>query len=420
VKLLPKTRKRRRQRTVTVRKLFDGRLRIEQRPPRRAYYARACIQGKLIVKSTGEPSLPAAKRVATEWYQDLLAKDRLGESIHARTFGDVAEKFLKYQDEVQHVSAGQRGNYHDKWSVLKPYLAAVKINEIDLQFLEDLRERRYQKSVADKKPVSPGTLKKDLVFIRLVLRHAMDRERCLDHLPAFPSFGQQKWKIVPKPRPFFTKAQYDTLKQKASERIRTADNPRLREQRQELYDFILMCVGGCLRVDEARNLRFKNVEITRQSGEDVLRLQVLGKHSPDGRTTEDGFGMYGAVPAFRRLRKRRPDATPDDFLFVHHHRDGFRELLDACGMRETERGKRDLKSLRPTGISLRLDLGPANPDFRALAKIVRTSPEMIHKFYDQTRPAELLDRVMGFREPAKTEQGRKRKTKASSKTKASA
>lgn len=162
-----------------------------------------------------------------------------------------------------------------------------------------------------------------------------------------------------------------------------------------------MCVGGCLRVDEARNLRFKDVEMTRQNGEDVLRLQVLGKHSPDGRTTEEGFGMYGAVPAFRRIRKRRTDAKPDDFLFVHHHRDGFRELLEACGMRETDRGKRDSKSLRPTGISLRLDLGPANPDFRALAKVVRTSPEMIHKFYDQTRPAELLDRVMGFRETKK-------------------
>jgi hypothetical protein len=48
---------------------------------------------------------------------------------------------------------------------------------------------------------------------------------------------------------------------------------------------------------------------------------------------------------------------------------------------------------------LRLDLGPANPDFRALAKVVRTSPEMIHKFYDQTHPADLLDRVMGFRKP---------------------
>jgi hypothetical protein len=397
VKRLKKTGKTGSQRTITVRKLFDGRVRIERRPPRLAYYVRVCIQGKLLVKSTGETTLTGARKFAESWYDDLRARVRLGETIHGATFDTVTDRFLKYQDSVEHVSEGQRRNYHQKWSVLEPYLQGVKVTEIDLQFLEDLRERRYQKAQTDKKPVSSSTLKKDLVFIRLVLKYAVERERCLKQLPAFPSFAQQKWKIVPTPRPFFPKAEYDRLKSVASARIREADNPRVKEQRQELYDFILMSVGGCLRVDEARNLRFKDVELTRLNGEEVLRLQVLGKHSPDGRTLEEGFGMYGAVPAFRRIRKRKPNAQPDDLLFEHHHRDGFRELLEVCEMRETERGKRDLKSLRPTGISLRLDLGPTNPDFRALAKVVRTSPEMIHKFYDQTRPAELLDRVMGFR-----------------------
>ena len=118
---------RRRQRTVTVRKLFEGRLRIERRPPRRAYYARVCIQGKLIVKTTGETTIVAAKRVAGDWYRDLLAKARLGEDIHGKTFGEVAEKFLSYQDEVAQVSHGQRGNYHDKWSLLKPYVELARV-----------------------------------------------------------------------------------------------------------------------------------------------------------------------------------------------------------------------------------------------------------------------------------------------------
>jgi len=40
-----------------------------------------------------------------------------------------------------------------------------------------------------------------------------------------------------------------------------------------------------------RNLRFKDVTIGRHNGEEVLFLKVLGKHSPDGRTYEDGYGM---------------------------------------------------------------------------------------------------------------------------------
>jgi hypothetical protein len=410
----------RRQSTKTVLKLFEGRLQIELRPPRQNYYARVCIQGKLLGKSTGETRLPAAKRAAKTWFAGLLAQKDRGESIHAKTFGWVAERFLKYQDEVAHVSQGQINNYHDKWSVLKTHLDSVRVDSIDLSFLEDLRERRHRASLVNraarstdtpddeepaKKAVSSSTLKKDFIFIRLVLKHAIERERCLERLPVFPSFGQQKWKILPKPRPFLSAAEYKILKARAQERIKETDNPRVRDERQELYDFIVMCVGGCLRVDEARHLRFKDVTVGRHNGEAVLFLKVLGKHSPDGKTYEDGYGMYGAVPAFRRIQKRRPNARPDESLFIHHHRDSFRELLTACGMRQTDRGKRDLKSLRPTGISLRLDKGPKNIDFRDLAKVVRTSPDMIHKFYDQTHPSESLGRVVGFREA--DEEGKK-------------
>ena len=154
-------------------------------------------------------------------------------------------------------------SHHDKWSVLKSNLESARLESIDLRFLEDLRERRYQASLGHKngqpaegdmkpkKPVSASTIKKDFIFIRLVLEHAIERERCLHHLPVFPSFGQQKWTILAKPRPFLSADEYKTVKAKAQERIKETDNPRVREQRLELYDFILMCVGGCLRVDEA-------------------------------------------------------------------------------------------------------------------------------------------------------------------------
>jgi len=54
------------------------------------------------------------------------------------------------------------------------------------------------------------------------------------------------------------------------------------------------------------------------------------------------------------------------------------------------------KSLRQTGISLRLELGP-NPDDRDIAKWARTSPAMIAAFYDQTHPQLSVERIVGFR-----------------------
>lgn len=394
-----------RQRTKTVAKLFEGRLRLELRDRNPNYYARTFIQKRLIGKSTGERTFGAAKRVAGDWYRTLLAKDGVGESIYAKTFDHAAAAFLRHQDQVAAVSEGQRRNYKQKWSLLKQELTGVLLKDIDLHWLESLRERRSKAITRNETPVAPTTLKKDLLFIRQVLRHAVERERWLDHLPAFPSFTGRRWRILPNPRPFLTHGEYKRLRETAAARMRERDIPeRVRAERRELYWMILFCVGGCLRVDEARSLRFSDCQLSAialegKKKEPVLLMKVLGKHSPNGRVREDAFGLYGAVSAFKDLRKHRPDAKPEDLLFESHHRYGFRELLKACSLRQTTDGRtRDLKSLRPTGISLRLDLGPKNIDYRAIAKFSRTSPEMIAKFYDQTHPESLLGQVVGFRQ----------------------
>ena len=75
----------------------------------------------------------------------------------------------------------------------------------------------------------------------------------------------------------------------------------------------------------------------------------------------------------------------------------MKKLLIAGGLRVDANGRtRDAKSLRQTGISLRLDLGP-NPDYRDIAKWARTSPAMIAIFYDQTHPQQSVERIVGFR-----------------------
>jgi hypothetical protein len=128
-------------------------------------------------------------------------------------------------------------------------------------------------------------------------------------------------------------------------------------------------------------------------------MWVLGKHSR-GQQREEGFGLYDAVVAFKLLRAARPDANPDDPLFLENHRDGMKHLLVAAGLRtDVKTGRtRDAKSLRQTGISLRLDYGP-QPDYRDIAKWARTSPAMIATFYDQTHPQQSVERIAGFRVP---------------------
>jgi hypothetical protein len=123
---------------------------------------------------------------------------------------------------------------------------------------------------------------------------------------------------------------------------------------------------------------------------------VLGKHSRGGKR-EDAYGMFGAVTAFKAMKASRPEAKPDDPLFTENHREGIKELLIQAGLRADAEGRtRDAKSLRQTGISLRLELAP-NPDYRDIAKWARTSPAMIASFYDQTHPQLSVERLVGFR-----------------------
>jgi hypothetical protein len=56
---------------------------------------------------------------------------------------------------------------------------------------------------------------------------------------------------------------------------------------------------------------------------------------------------------------RRYDLKPDDLLFREHHRDGFRDLLEAANVRTDAFGNvRNLKALRSTGLMLRIIQNP--------------------------------------------------------------
>jgi hypothetical protein len=391
----------RRQTTETVQKLYDGKLRLERRNGGTKIYARTFIQGKSLIHSTGERTLSAATKIATDWYLDLRSRERHGEDLHGRSFAEAAEAFLEHADQLREVSEGQRRNYRQKWNLLKPHFDGIKVTNVDAKFLLHLRELRSKATTRDGKPVRPATLKKDMDFVRLTLRHAKEIERSIETLPAFPSFRGQAWEVVPNPRPFLDYNQWVKLRDLAKARMNEPDlNPRTRRQRQELYWFMLMCVGAALRVGEAYSLRWRDCQLIKLGDKDhteAVHMWVLGKHSRGGRR-EEAYGMFGAVNAFKNMRAARPDAKPDDNLFLENHREGIKELLIKANLRTDAEGRtRDSKSLRQTGISLRLDLGP-NPDYRDIAKWARTSPAMIAAFYDQTHPQSSVERIVGFRE----------------------
>ena len=73
--------------------------------------------------------------MTTDSYVAQLDRLRNEQHLPAPLLSDPAEKFLTRVDRQAEVSAGQRDNRRDKWSVLKPTsqrLADVDVREDDL------------------------------------------------------------------------------------------------------------------------------------------------------------------------------------------------------------------------------------------------------------------------------------------------
>lgn len=399
-------------------KVCDGRVRLERLPNTQFISARGFIQGKHLRKSLGTDNLRDAERLATKWWNVVCVRADQGEHIHSPTFGDCATAFLakrKRDADAGLISEGQYRNLRQKNDLLKSLIGTVKVADIDADRLETLRTTREQVKTKRGDPLTNETIKKDFVFIHAVLTYARDVMKVIQTVPKTPSFTGTK-ALLRRGRPFLTATEYKTLHQLAKQRAEESDlNPRVRRQRQELYWFIVISVGGALRVGELESVRWCDCELVTLAtgkkgwsksetgtGEAAVLMWVLGKHSRGGRR-EAAYVLYGGVHAYKEMLAHKPDgAKDDDPLFTESHREGMKELLKGAGLyyyRDPQTGKmltRDRKSLRPTGITLRLDKGD-NLSYRDVAKWSRTSVQMVADFYDQAHPEQTAMRVAGFR-----------------------
>ena len=135
---------RRQQKTETLAKLYEGKLAWSGETAAAKIFARTYLQGKSLIRSTGEVTIGGATRIATDWYLELRDRIRKGEHLHGRSFAQIAESFIEHADLLREVSEGQRRNYKEKWNLLKPHFDGIKITDIDTRFLLTLREKRSQ------------------------------------------------------------------------------------------------------------------------------------------------------------------------------------------------------------------------------------------------------------------------------------
>lgn len=179
---------------------------------------------------------------------------------------------------------------------------------------------------------------------------------------------------------------------------------RQREQRELLRDYILILANTGLRVDEAKTLIWRNVDLE----EHTLFLERAGKT----KSTRKVFMRIGAVRALRRIRARREAhlarsgesldpatkvITMSDGKEVKSFKKGFDQLLIACGFRyNSAEEKHALTSLRHTYATFRLTTRTSKrATIRSLAKQMGTSERMIERHYGHDVIDDYRDELVG-------------------------
>ena len=338
--------------------------------------------------------LPTAMTLAEDWYLDRKSEIRLGifEARAPHTVSEAADLALKRLKE--RVERGERSTSYLKsmellltGSIL-PFFGSLGVAKVG-----PAKWTQYEAELRNNKPtLSRQTLHQRRNALRFCLNEAV-RHEWIKQVPVLKLDAVGK--SHDKPRIWFEKAELRRLLKATRAHIVELQGTRWVSDAEECYDFIIWMANTGMRVGEARNVRFCDVEVEVETSTDGLeRRCCLVKNIRGKRGTGECRSWYAAYNAFKRLVARRGIAEPSkcsERLFLAHHRDMFNAILDQAGLKFTDnepRRRRDFVSLRHTYIASRLLHGVSVYD---VARNCRTSVTMIEKHYTRFLSPRLMN-----------------------------
>lgn len=377
----------------TLIKLWDEKLTLYRRPDSVYWWACFYHKRKQIRTSTKLADLEPAKNFASAWFFQRQAEIANGvvPAPKTRHFAAAADKALAAYEQLAGKPNGRSAAYVRNlrfvMEKLKPLVGAVPTANITQQtwngVLEKLREKQF----------ASATVHQYRNALQIVLKEAYRR----GEIKTVPKLlADSTGKKADTPRTYFDEKQYMLLGEQLRQNIcwHRDNNTRWIEVAEELRDYVQFVAGSGLRTGEARNIRFKDVEVVSQY-DPVCKEQrncliirnIKGKRSTSGvcRTYFTAHRAFMRCVARQRLGEGWKDS--DALVFKHYHKDGFNKVLDDAKLRYTNDNppkKRDLASLRHTYICFCLERGVAVAD---IAQNCRTSMQMIDKHYAKWRDA---------------------------------
>ena len=377
--------------------IYKGKLRSKN------YVGRTYIDKKQKIISSSTTNKKEAIKILEKWYDKLQFKKELGLGIHESSFKDCLKEFLKDINESQSRSPNTIRFIRQRFSVIekckdlmKLPVNNLKVDDINKHFLIWRMNRAKQQS----KVLRGATIKGDLVAISGFLSWCYRkgyRQKKIEGLTT--QLLSKKLRHQRTQRTSFTKEEYNQLLQASKKRYKNGRSTRIRFERERLHHFIIFMVGTGLRVDEALNLQWDDVQMMDRSKIKTLKKfddNFLGEleryylsiNVSQSKTNErKAYGTGSAYFAFKNLIRLYKETNfkkvgEGDIFDVKSFRDGLNALLNECNLKFSKIGenkvKRDAKSFRNTFIQFMLDKGM---NTTVVAKICGTSTQMIDKFY---------------------------------------
>ena len=366
-------------------------------------------EGKYVVRSTKEKAQISARRRAEELAAEILGGHKPTPKEYS--FKYYATRFV--QKGYRQVESGERNaNYirttrmfldNDEWGLMKHF------GDKDVRQLKTRHWAEFLDKTAAKRPDLSTSTKNTLgATFRNVLKVARD-DGVIDDVPDTPRTRQKD-----NPRPFFRfhplvdkeKDVYKLLLTTAEMMAKDKVNVRGVETTGELYDFIMFVVHTFVRPTTTEVYALKHADI--QVADNPTRLLLTVRNGKTGYRIANS--MEGAVPVYKRIKERYPDAKDEDYLFLPNYKNRqtaariiqrqFNIGLEKAGIKHDPYTdtQHSVYSLRHTAICMRIILSHGQVNIFNLAKNAGTSVEQIERFYARNLPlsAEMAKNLQSY------------------------
>ena len=382
----------------------DGEIVLYKRPDHKVkkWQCRVRVPNSVgyVIQSTKTTDFEGAKRFAQDLWDQLRLKVMAGGSIKAKNFTELYPKFCDYLK----VNVKTEKRFKDiSGSIARyplRYFSKTAVDQIGTKQIQEFVQWRIKNPVVNKTNMrvvvpSPQTIRHELSS----LKRYFDWMKSNDYLKHEVLFKPPP--MNRKRRPHFTAQEWNIVTRNMREWVK---EKRYERERLMLTQYMLILVNTGIRVGEARNLRWEDIDSQmRLEGGREVEDMILSAGGKTGKrdVVAKSSDLKTYLKRIWELRKAEieektaddPKAAKEPSLkepvfcgrdgkAIASFKKGFENFIKHLNLEQSAEGdKRTLYSLRHTYATFRIEHGV---DVFKLAKNMGTSVEMIEKFYGHT------------------------------------